>query len=252
MSVWFAYVDESGSRSSVGGKARNSVLACVVGSPESLKELAERIRRLKLNLRPHADPASWELHTGDMLHGRDRSPLGSMGMDKKMSVMRKIVDIVCDCDIVVFGTVVVAKRARGKKAVDTKVTECATAILVGRLGRFAKELDKGTTLHVVSDNMPETHRLAMKRALVGSDLQRVTDIKFVDSRSGALIQVVDAIAYIINRHIAGDPEFGEMFEDIRRKAWTRSKCGLRMWSAQRPDNPGTAVPSSTLPAAAIL
>jgi len=72
---WVAYVDESGSRVGARGGPGRFVLACVAGSPEAIAGLAESVRRLKLELVPKIDPADWELHAGDMFHGRGGSPL---------------------------------------------------------------------------------------------------------------------------------------------------------------------------------
>jgi len=56
----------------------------------------------------------------------------------------------------------------------------------------------------------------------------------VDSRSSALVQVADTIAYIINRYIGGDTRFRGLFEDIARKAWRRDgPSGLCPWSGRR-------------------
>jgi len=54
---------------------------------------------------------------------------------------------------------------------------------------------------------------------------RVAGIGFVDSRSSGLVQVADAIAYIIHRHFGGDTEFMGLFEGIERKAWRGNVTG---------------------------
>lgn len=87
MPEWVAYVDESGNRAGSAGGPDYFVLAGVAGSQGALGELAERARRLKLDLVPHADPADWELHAGDMFHDRDDSPLGSMSTAKKKCLL---------------------------------------------------------------------------------------------------------------------------------------------------------------------
>lgn len=205
------------------------MLACVAGSPKALAELEEKIRRLKLELAPKADPAGWELHAGDMFHNRGGSILGLLETKKQMAIMRRIVDIVRGCDVVLFYIVVMGTRMHGKRATHARVVEHATALLVERLEQFAQEQGEGVTLRVVSDNAREHQRLAMERALERRATRRspplgrrrVTLIEFADSLSNGLVQVADALAYIINRHAGGDAAFGEMFRDIRRKTWRR-------------------------------
>jgi len=64
--------------------------------------------------------------------------------------------------------------------------------------------------------------------------RRVTSIGFVDSRSSALVQAADAIAYIIHRHAGGDEVFGDLFEDIRRRSrLPRGQAGMRIRSGRR-------------------
>jgi len=228
MTEWVAYIDESGSGLKSEKGPNRFVLACVAGSTDALGELEEKIRRLKLDLVPGADPAKWELHAGDMFHGRGGSPLGSMSTQQNMRVMRQIIDIVCGCNVVLFNIIVTGARMRRKRVTDAKIAEHATSLLVERLGRFAAERGDGVTLRMVSDNVVERNRLAMRRALVrwkarqpaplGGNLQ-VTEIAFMDSRSSALVQVADAIAYIINRHAGGDALFDEMFGLVESKAW---------------------------------
>lgn len=59
-------------------------------------------------------------------------------------------------------------------------------------------------------------------------------IEFVDSRSSALVQVADAIAYIIHRYVWGDAAFGKLFEDIRRLSrLPRGQSGMRIRSVRR-------------------
>ncbi|MCY4252945.1 MAG: DUF3800 domain-containing protein [Thaumarchaeota archaeon] len=230
MTEWEAYVDESGSglKSEMG--PNRFVLACVAGSPKALGELEEKIRRLKLELVPRADPAKWELHAADMFHGRGDSPLGSMSTEQNMRVMRQIMDIVCGCDVVLLNITVMGTRMRGKRVTDVRIAEQATVRLVERLEQLAIERGDGTTLRVVSDNVVERNRFAMRRALarretrhpaLSEGARRVTEIAFVDSRSSALVQVADAIAYIINRHKGGDAAFGCLFRLVERKVWRR-------------------------------
>jgi len=106
-------------------------------------------------------------------------------------------------------------------------------------------------LRIVSDNVFERSRLAMKKALakwasVGLAQQggarRVTGIEFVDSRSSALVQAADAIAYIINRYSGGDEEFGGMFRDIGRKAWRHGKWEELAAPGRRSGSTGAAAP----------
>jgi len=215
----------------------------MAGSPAAIARLAESIRRLKLELVPKIDPADWELHAGDMFHGRGGSPLGSMTTEEKMSVMRKVVGIVCDSDAALFGISVVRPGAHKKNATDARLAERATALLAERLGWFANAQGGKMTFRMVSDNVREKRRLAMTKALerraAGSPPPRgrarpVTRIEFVDSRSRAAIQAVDAVAFAINRCVAGDEEFDDMFEDIKSRAWSQGdQSGLRIESGRR-------------------
>ncbi|MDD9808279.1 MAG: DUF3800 domain-containing protein [Thaumarchaeota archaeon S15] len=231
MVEWVAHVDESGSWPGAGGGQGRFVLACIAGSQEATAAVAEGIRRLKLELVPGIDPADWELHAGDMFHGRGGSLLGSLGMEKKMAIMRKVVDIVCDNDVVAFTITVTGVRTRGKSAGGTKIVEHAVALMVERLERLAR--GRGVvTVRVVSDNVPEGQRLAMERALGRATTRRppprgmplaVEGIEFADSLHRAALQAADAAAYIANRHAGGDELFGEMFRDIERKACRPAK-----------------------------
>jgi len=225
MPEWVAYVDESESGiGAVDGPGR-LVLACVVGSPEAIAELSERIRRLKLELVPALDPADWELHAGDMFHGRGVSPFGSAGMEKKITIMHRIVDIVCDSDVMTLVITVTGVRTRGKRARRAKLVEHAMALLIERLEGLA--LGQGvTTLRVVSDNAPEGQRMAMERALERQAAGRlsshggahaVAGITFMDSRHSAALQVADAMAYAANRDARGDAPFRAMTRAIGRK-----------------------------------
>jgi len=234
MAEWVAYVDESGSGPGARGGPGRFVLACIVGSPTAIAEINERIRRLKLELVPGLDPADWELHAGDMFHDRGGSPLGSMGTQEQMAVMRKIVGIVCDSDVVTFGIVVKGANMRGKRLTYARVIEHAARLLAERLERLAQGLGEGITLRVVSDNLPERHRLAMERAMPRGSTRRTTGIEFVDSLSSATIQAVDAMAYALNRHAGGDAAFGVMSRNIRRKAWScREPCVMGKGSERR-------------------
>lgn len=221
MPEWIAYVDESGSGFGIGGGPSRLVLACVAGHPAEIARLEERIRRFKLELVPRADPANWELHSVAMFHDRG-SPLGSMSTKRNMSVMQKIVDIVCESGVVTFSIVVTGAKMRRKRVTDAKVVGHAMALLAERLELLAQEIGEGTTMRVISDNMPAARRLAMKRALASGVTPHVTRIEFVDSRSSAAIQAVDALAYSINRHAGGDAAFRGLSGDIERKAWRRS------------------------------
>lgn len=194
MEGWVAHVDESGHEPGVRGELVRFVLACVAASPKTTAKIGEKIRRFKLELAPHLDPADWELHAGDMFHNRIGSPLGSMTTDEKMATMRRIVDIVCDSDAVTFIVTVTGVRARGKGGRNTRIVEHATTLLVERLERFAQ--DRGRmTLRVISDNVPEGQRLAMERAtgrrasgpMSRRGAQAVTGIEFADSRSSAML-----------------------------------------------------------------
>jgi len=225
MPEWVAYVDESGSGLGQKGGSGRFVLACVAGSPAAIAALAENIRRLKLELAPELDPADWELHAGEMFHARGSSPLGSMGMERQMRVMSRIVDIVCDSDVVVFSIVVTGAKMRGKRATDARVAGHAMSILAERLELLALGLGDRTTLRVVSDNAPEAHRVAMEKALARDGTPHVTGIEFVDSRSSATVQAVDALAYTINRHMGGDAMFGKAFRNIERKTLRRHQGG---------------------------
>jgi len=218
MAEWAAHVDESGSGPGARGKPGRFVLACIAGSPEAIAGIEERIRRLKPGLVPGLDPADWELHAGDMFHGRMASPLGSMTTAEKMAVMRRIVDIVRDSDAVTFIVAVTGVRTRGRGASTTRTAGHAMALLADRLEGFARGRGR-MTLRVVSDNAPEGQRLAMARALGRRDARAVTGIEFADSRPGAMLQVADAMAYAINRDMGGDTRFRGMHGDIRGKAW---------------------------------
>jgi len=244
MPEWVAHIDESGNRAGVCHESGHFVIAGIAGSARSLDELAERIRRLKLELAPHADPSSWELHAGDMFHNREGHILGSLSPDQMMSVMRRIVDIVCDCGVVPLAAAVPSKRMRRNGASAARITEQAMAILVELLERLARELGGGTVIRVVSDATHKKYRLAMERALSRrvtgrvrlppDGERRVTSIGFVDSRSSALVQAADAIAYIIHRHAGGDEVFGDLFEDIRRRSrLPRGQAGMRIRSERR-------------------
>jgi len=244
MPEWVCHVDESGNRNGAEGGSDYFVLCGIAGSPGSLGELAERIRRLKLELVPRADPASWELHAGAMFHGRDSSPLGSIGLPKKLAVMRSVVNLVSDSDVVLFKIAVMSKKMRKSGASAARITEQAMALLAELLERLARELGGGTVIRVVSDNTHKKYRLAMERALSrrvtgrvrlppGGE-RRVTSIEFVDSRSSALVQAADAIAYIIHRHIAGDKSFADMAGVIERKSWiSRGRCAEKIGSGRR-------------------
>lgn len=60
-------------------------------------------------------------------------------------------------------------------------------------------------------------------------IERVLEVKFVDSLSSNHIQVVDIIAYVINRHMRGDEDFKEMYSKLERKIWRGGKWrGLRV------------------------
>lgn len=236
MSEWTAYIDESGNRTGAVDGSDYFVFAEIAGSPGTLDELTKRVRQLKLNLVPNTDLADWELHAGALFHDRDGSPLGYMGMDNKISVMRDIVDLVSDSDVALFGVAVMSKRLRRKNATAAKITKNAAALLVEQLESFVKELGNKTTLKIVSDSTHKKYRLAMERALSRRMTGRtklppggrrhVTRIEFVDSRSSTLVQVADAIAYIIHRYIGGDGRLVDMFEAIERQAWiSREKLG---------------------------
>jgi len=237
---WAAYVDESGSRTGARGEPGRFVLACIAGSPAAIARLAESIRRLKLELVPRIDPADWELHAGDMFHGRGGSPLGSMTTEEKMSVMRKVVGIVCDSDVALFGISITRSGTVKRNTTDARLAERTTKLLVERLGWLAEAQGTVTTLRIISDNVPEGHRLAMERAMCRQAARprlpygrerTVIKIEFVDSRSSATIQAVDSIAYAINRCLGGDAAFGGLFDDIRRKARTDGdRGGLRIES----------------------
>lgn len=226
MAGWVAYVDESGSRTGARGKPGWFVLACVAGSPPAIADLAGKIRNLKLGLVPGKDPASWELHAVGMFHDRGGSPLRSIGRDAQMDAMQKIVDIVCDSDIVLFKAVVPAERRQGKRATEAKTVRHATEIIVDQMEKFAER--KGdVTFRIVSDHVHEKHRLAMKGAIErrapesspkSRARRRVTGIGFVDSRSSEIVQAVDGVAYMINRNVGGDARFGALARDIERKA----------------------------------
>lgn len=244
MQEWAAYIDESGNRGGVEGGSDYFVVAGVVGGPAALDELAGRIRRLKLELVPHADPADWELHAREMFHDHSGSFLGSMSTEEKMSVMRKMVDIVCGCDVVPLGAAVSNKKMRKGGSSAARITEHAMVLPVELLERLAQGMGDGTALKVVSDTTHKKYRLAMERALSqrvtgrvrlppGGE-RRVTRIEFVGSRSSALVQVADAIAYIIHRHVRGDAMFGELFGDIRRKSrLPQGQGGMRIRSGRR-------------------
>lgn len=237
MSDWVAYVDESGSGMGQGSGPRRFVLACVAGSPAAIEDLAEKVRRLKLELVPGIDPSDWELHAGDMFHDRGGSPLGSLGMETKMPIMRRIANIVRDSDVVPLGVVLTGASMHGKRATDAKIIAHATSLLAERLERLAQGVGDRVTLRLVSDNAPEGQRLAMKRALdrqaggwppSRGGARAVTGIEFVDSLRNALVQVADALAYIINRHAGGDAMFEELFGIVDRKA-----CSCREWNRIR-------------------
>lgn len=223
MEEWAAYVDESGSGIGARGGPGRLVLACVAASQETTAEIDERIRRLKLELVPWLDPADWELHAGDMFHNRAGSPLRSMTTDEKMVVMRRIVDIVCGSDAVTFPVIVTGVRTRRRGAGTTKTVEHATTLLIERLEGFAQERGR-ITLRVVSDNVPKGQCLAMERALGRRGARAVTGIEFADSRSGAMLQVADAMAYAINRDAGGDARFRSLHADIRGKAWRPARA----------------------------
>jgi len=46
----------------------------------------------------------------------------------------------------------------------------------------------------------------------------VTGIRFVDSPSSEIVQAVDGVAHMINRHKGGDARFGGLARDIDRIA----------------------------------
>jgi len=235
MAEWVAYVDESGSRTDARGGPGRLVLACIVASTETTAEINEKIRRLKLELVPGLDPADWELHAGDMFHNRGGSPLGHMSRTRHMDIMRSIVDIICGSDAVTFGAVALATRKRGKRATEAKTVERAMETLVDCLERLA-EIKGGMTIRIVSDNIYEKHRLAMKRALDRRALgrstrsragrRRVTGIEFADSKSSEALQAADGLAYIINRHEGGDARFGGLARDIDRRTGRPGRPGV--------------------------
>jgi len=226
MAEWIAYVDESGSKTGARGKPGRFVLACVAGSPSAIAELTRKIRNLKLKLVPRKDPANWELHASDMFHGRSVSPLGSIGKAGQIDVMQKIVDIVCDSDVVLFKVVVTITCGRRKHVTEAKTVERAMEALVDQMEQFAERKDD-VTFRIISDYVHEKHRLAMKRALERRARQRsmqsrtrkrrVMGIRFVDSRSREAVQAVDGVAHIINRHVGGDILFGGMFRNLGGK-----------------------------------
>jgi len=230
-----AYVDESGSRSGTGEGGDYFVLGCIVGSPDSLGDLSERIRRLKLELVPNADPMNWELHAVEIMHERGNGILGHMNMKQKLSIMRRIVDVVCDCDVYLFEVVINSAELHRKHAKESKITRYAMARLMDLLEKFVEGQGLSATCRIVSDNTLEKHRLAMKHALdqhvrrltsSGGGASRLAGIEFIDSKSDAIIQAVDTIAYSVRRHEGGDTRFRELREAIRRKT-RRCKRGGR-------------------------
>lgn len=183
MAGWVAHVDESGSGPDIRGGPGRFVLACIAGSPETITGINEKIRRLKLRLVPGLDPADWELYAADMFHNRGGSPLGSMGIERQMSVMRSIVDIVCGSDVVLFKAVVMLAHKRGKRAIKARAVRRAMGILVGQLEQIAGQKE-GVTFHIVSDHVHEKHRLAMKGALERRTLGHPTKSRARGRRDG--------------------------------------------------------------------
>lgn len=216
MPEWHAHVDESGG--GLGGHGRRRpVLACVAGSPSPLSELAEKTQRLGLGPVPRAGPAGGEPHAGNMFRGRGGTPLGSMGMKRKMGVMRSVVGIVCACGGAVWG-----RHCRGKalerRPARAGVIRHASALLVERLGRFGQGRGEGTTMRVISDAMPKRRRLAMRGALARSGGLVVAGMGFVGSRLGAAAQAADMVACATNRRVGGDAGFRGVCGGMARKA----------------------------------
>jgi len=224
-----AYVDESGNRGGVAGEGDHFVLGCVAGDRGALADLAGGLQRLKLSLAPRADPAGWELHARDIMRGRAGPSLRIKAVDDRIGVLRRVVGVVCEHDITLFGVVVKSSEVRWKRARASKNTEYATSLLVERLEGFARAQGHDTTCSVVSDNTFETCRLSMARAVNGpaagrlSSLRarsrRVTGIAFVDSRTSLFVQAADSVAFALNRHASGDARFGGMLESIRGRSW---------------------------------
>jgi len=223
-----AYVDESGNRGGVAGEGDHFVLGCVAGDRGALADLAGGLQRLKLDLAPRADPAGWELHARDIMRGRAGPSLRIRAVDDRIGVLRRVVGVVCEHDVTLFGVVVRSSEVRWKHARASKNTEYATSLLVERLGGFARAQGPDTTCRVVSDNVREKYRLHMTRAVYGPaagrlsplrGARRVTGIAFVDSRTSPFVQAADSVAFALNRHAGGDARFGGMLESIRGRSW---------------------------------
>jgi len=238
MPRWDAHVDESGSRLDASGGQGRFVLVCMAGSPAAISGLVEKIRRLKLELVPGADPANWELYAGDMFHARRLSPrLPDHG--------RKNVHHAQDCGhrvrrrhCAVWNLYHAAgggqTRRHGCQDCRARHSDSRRAPGVacrGTWGRgdaargIGQRKGKATPGNVKGAGTARGRTGAAPRNSARRDGNRVC---------GLAIQAADAIAYIINRHVGGDAAFGGMFGDIRQKARADgSRGGLRIESGRR-------------------
>ncbi len=221
MVEWTAYVDESGK----DGQSADFVLACITGSPENMTKLSAGMRGFKRGLMLGHDPDTWELHGKNIMLGHDRQKNQSFrtrSFTKKLAIFDAVVDLVCELDISILGTLI-ANTQLSKKYHQNKTLEYAITVLFGRLEQFVhtRPID---TIHLVSDRVLPYEKKIITTAfnnsrrgnssLSATQTSHVTGIEYVDSQDNVLIQAADIVAYVINRYRNGDENFANMFAKL--------------------------------------
>ncbi len=227
MVEWTAYVDESGK----DGKSVDFVHACITGSPENMTQLSSAIRGFKRGLVLGHDPDTWELHGKNIMRGyscQKNQSLRIRSLTKKLAIFNAVVDLVCEFDISIFGTLIANERLSKKYGQDQSL-EYAMMILFGRLEQFVhtRPID---TIRLVSDRvLPDEQKIintAFNNSRRGNSTKptiqtsHVTGIEYVDSQDNVFIQAVDIIAYVIHRYGNGDKNFANMFAKLTDPAKT--------------------------------
>lgn len=217
---WVAHIDESGR----DGEDGHLVLACVMTRREDLARLAGGICELKRRLAPARDPCAWELHAREIMRGPGSrgtpGPLRPRTPAEGIAILGSVIDTVCGAGVTIL--CVTVRKRRGAIGL-------AATLLLERVELFLRSRGEGQTARIVSDEMIDCDRQAVDRAVADSmrgrnprslvRTERITRIEHVNSADSELVQAADVVAYVANRHVAGDAAMGDIFRRIDGKIW---------------------------------
>lgn len=226
MPGWTLYMDESGS---AGDRRGHYVLGCLVGNAEELARLEDRLYYLKLGMAPGKDPSSWEIHSNKIMTGY--SPIGARTPQKRLAVLKAVVETVCRSDVTLFGVAVVNELIRRNDNGDG--VHHALTFVLERFELFLRTRGGEETGQIVSDMMRLGTRKNADRVFTATKhghnrlsdirIESIAGMKYVSSRSSPLTQVADVIAYVIKRHVEGDERFEEMFARLASRVWVENQ-----------------------------